>query len=113
MQLPKGATIAVADGEKLNLFHNTGDVANPKLAALPGADVVSDNKGSGARHQSSSANPDNSQVEEVITQALYERRLHALTVARIVRKTVAPGVRRAVSTTVRIAASPSAAHVAR
>jgi protein required for attachment to host cells len=64
MQLPKGATIAVADGEKLNLFHNTGDVANPKLAALPGADVVSDNKGSGARHQSSSANPDNSQVEE-------------------------------------------------
>ena len=49
----------------------------------------------------------------VITQALYERRFHALTVARIVPKTVAPGVRRAVSTTVRIAASPSAAHVAR
>ena len=49
----------------------------------------------------------------VITQALYQRRLQALTVARIVRKTVAPGVRRAVSTTVRIAASPSAAHVAR
>ena len=49
----------------------------------------------------------------VITHALYQRRLQALTVARIVRKTVAPGVRRAVSTTVRIAASPSAAHVAR
>ena len=50
---------------------------------------------------------------QVITHALYQRRLQALTVARIVRKTVAPGVRRAVSTTVRIAASPSAAHVAR
>ncbi len=64
MQLPKGATVAVADGEKLNLFHNTGDEAHPKLTALPGAEVGSDNKGSGARHQSSSANPDDSQVEE-------------------------------------------------
>ncbi len=64
MQLPKGATVAVADGEKLNLFRNTGDEANPKLTALPGADVGSDNKGSGARHHSSSANPDDSQVEE-------------------------------------------------
>ncbi len=64
MQLPKGATVAVADGEKLNLFRNTGDEANPKLTALPDAHVVSDNKGSGARHKSSSGNPDNSQVEE-------------------------------------------------
>lgn len=64
MQIPKGATVAVADGEKLNLFRNTGDEANPKLTALPAADVASDNKGSGARHQSSSANPDNSQAEE-------------------------------------------------
>ncbi len=64
MQLPKGATVAVADGEKLNLFRNTGDKANPKLTALPAADVDSDNKGSGARHQSSAANPDDSQVEE-------------------------------------------------
>lgn len=64
MQLPKGATVAVADGEKLNLFRNTGDEANPKLTALPGVDVDSDNKGSGGRHHSSSANPDESQVNE-------------------------------------------------
>ena len=64
MQLPRGATVAVADGEKLRLFRNTGDETNPKLTLLPGSDVSSDNKGSGARHQSSSANPDNSQVEE-------------------------------------------------
>ena len=64
MQLSKGTTVAVADGEILKLFRNTGDATNPKLIALPGSDVLSDNKGSGARHQSSSANPDNSQVEE-------------------------------------------------
>ena len=64
MRLPKGATVAVADGERLNLFRNTGDEADPKLTALPGADVASDNKGSGARHQSSSANPGHGQVEE-------------------------------------------------
>lgn len=64
MNIPKGATVAVADGEKLNLFRNSGDEATPELTALPDADVDTENKGSGARHVSSSANPDNSQVEE-------------------------------------------------
>ena len=64
MQIAKGATIVVADGEKLIMFRNTGYEANPKLTALPEAAVASDNKGSGARHQSSSANPDDSQLEE-------------------------------------------------
>ena len=64
MQLPKGATVAVADGEKLNLFRNTGDEANPALTALPGADVAGGNKGSGARRQGSSANHDHGQAEE-------------------------------------------------
>ena len=64
MDIPKGATVAVADGEKLNLFRNSGDEANPKLTASAVEDVTNDNKGSGARHQSSSANPDNSQIDE-------------------------------------------------
>ena len=64
MRLPKGATVAVADGEKLNLFRNTGDEANPALTALPGADVADGNKGSGARQQGSSANHDHGQAEE-------------------------------------------------
>jgi len=64
MDIPKGTTVAVADGEKLNLFRNAGDEANPKLTALQEEDVANDNKGSGARHQSSSANPDDSQVTE-------------------------------------------------
>ncbi len=64
MQLPKGATIAVADGEKLVMFRNTGDEAHPTLTALPEADVNTENKGSGGRHHSSAANPDESQLEE-------------------------------------------------
>ncbi len=64
MRLSKGATVAVADGEKLNLFRNTGDETNPKLTALPPPDVRSANKGSSAGHESSSANPDHNQVNE-------------------------------------------------
>ena len=64
MLLPNGATVAVADGEKLHLFRNTGDEASPKLTALPEAKVESDNAGSGSRHHNSAANPDASQAEE-------------------------------------------------
>ena len=63
MMLPKGATIAVADGEKLNLFRNAGDEASLKLQAAAHADVDSDNQGSGSR-QSSTGNPDASQSSE-------------------------------------------------
>lgn len=64
MIIPKGAIVAVADGEKLNLFQNSGDEASPKLIALPAAVVSNDNKGSGGRHHSSSANPSDSQQDE-------------------------------------------------
>jgi protein required for attachment to host cells len=64
MQLPRGATVAVADGEKLNLFRNSGDEAHPKLTALPAAEVGTDNRSSGERHHSSPANPDASQMDE-------------------------------------------------
>ena len=62
--IPKGATVAVADGEKLNLFRNAGDETHPKLAAVSHPEVSTDNKGSGTRHHSSAANPDDSQLEE-------------------------------------------------
>ena len=64
MQLPKNSTIAVADGEKLNLYRNTGDEAHPVLQALPAENAESDNKSSGSRRHSSSANPDHGQLEE-------------------------------------------------
>ncbi|KAB7647611.1 host attachment family protein [Polymorphobacter fuscus] len=64
MLIPHGTIVAVADGEILNLFRNGGDEAGPKLTPIPDADISSDNKGSGGRHQSSSANPDDSQQNE-------------------------------------------------
>ena len=64
MKIPKGATVAVADGETLNLFQNSGDESAPKLMALADAEISSDNRGSGGRHQSSSANPSESQLVE-------------------------------------------------
>jgi protein required for attachment to host cells len=64
MLLPKGTTVAVADGEKFNLFQNSGNEANPELTPMPEADVETVNKGSGSSHQSSSANPDESQAAE-------------------------------------------------
>lgn len=64
MLLPNDALVAVADGEKLVLFKNAGDESNPKLTLLQAPDIGSDNKGSGSRHSSSSANPDDSQQSE-------------------------------------------------
>ena len=64
MKLPKNALVAVADGENLKLYRNTGDEGSPTLTALPDADVSTSNKGSGGRHQSSSANPSDSQQDE-------------------------------------------------
>ena len=64
MQLPHGAYIAVADGEHLKLFRNAGDEVAPKLTALPAEPTDTDNHASGARHHSSAANPDASQLEE-------------------------------------------------
>ena len=64
MRIPNNAIVAVADGEILNLYKNDGDESSPKLTALPAAAVSTDNKGSGGRHQSSSANPADSQQDE-------------------------------------------------
>jgi len=63
MKLPKGATVAVADGETLLMFRNSGE-HDIKLEALPHPAIGGDNHGSGARHGSSSANPGESRMEE-------------------------------------------------
>ena len=63
MMLAKGTTIAVADGEKLNLFRNAGDEAGMKLVVLPHHAVESSASTSGG-HQSSSGNPDHGQAGE-------------------------------------------------
>jgi len=64
MLLPTGTTVAVADGEKLNLFRNTGDETHPALTAVSSPEIATDNKATGGRHHSSSANPGESQQSE-------------------------------------------------
>ena len=64
MNIPKNAIVAVADGEILHLYQNTGDAAAPKLSVIEHGAVDTDNMGSGGRHHSSSANPSDSQLVE-------------------------------------------------
>lgn len=65
MQLPKGATVAVIDGEKFNLFRNTGDEADLKLTPLThDAPDAADHQGSTPGRHGSSANPDGGQDKE-------------------------------------------------
>lgn len=63
MMLPKGTTIAVADGEKLSLFRNSGDEAELQLTPLEHSHVDDEAQGSGSR-QNSSGNSDQSQASE-------------------------------------------------
>ncbi|MEP7453414.1 host attachment protein [Phyllobacterium sp. SB3] len=60
MQIPKGATVAVADGEKFNLFQNISDDNDP----LPDADVDTESNNASSGRKSSSANPDQGQADE-------------------------------------------------
>ena len=62
MILPTGATVAVVDGGKLVMFHNTGHEA-VELTALPTPALEHNGAGSGGHH-SSSANPDDSSRSE-------------------------------------------------
>lgn len=63
MMLPKGTTVAVADGEKLNLYRNAGDEAQLKLVSVSHGDIDSD-PGTSTGRKSSAANPDHGQAGE-------------------------------------------------
>ena len=58
MILPTGTTIAVADGAKLRLFHNTGLKPGVHLVEITPPMLDLANSGSGARHHTGSANPE-------------------------------------------------------
>jgi protein required for attachment to host cells len=64
MQLPTGATVAVADGARFNLFRNAGDEAELKLTPLAHDAVDADHLGATPGRHGSSANPDGGQDEE-------------------------------------------------
>lgn len=64
MIIAHATVIAVADGEKLNLYRNSGTETDPQLTAMDAPTPSGDNHSGGARHSSSAANPDASQSEE-------------------------------------------------
>lgn len=64
MNLPNETIVAVADGVKLRLYRNQGTGSETKLVAMSEPDLRADNSGSGAKHQSSSANPDSDRLGE-------------------------------------------------
>ena len=63
MLLPHGTVIALVDGRNFELYRNSGDEAEPELAALDSPKLDSHNH-SGAGHHSSPGNHANSQVDE-------------------------------------------------
>ena len=64
MQLPHGAVVALIDGKHFELHRNSGDEANPELAAMPSPSLDESNRGGGAGRDSSSANPTGHQIDE-------------------------------------------------
>ncbi|TAX43832.1 host cell attachment protein [Rhizobium leguminosarum] len=64
MILPQGTFVAVTDGEKLDLYRNNGSGTELSLSLIHGVSIVDEAKGSGGRHGSTSANPDESQLAE-------------------------------------------------
>ena len=64
MILPNGTLVAVLDGTSMRLFHNRGHEPHIELVPLDAPDLGAANAGSGTRHHSSTANPDNSRLHE-------------------------------------------------
>ena len=82
MKLPKGCTVAVADGEKLALFQNAGEEAEPKLTSVPHTHVDDDHSGAGSHQHSNAANPDD---------GAFDKATFAVGVAQLLNKRVAGG----------------------
>jgi protein required for attachment to host cells len=64
MILPNGATVLVSNGQTLRLFRNKGAEPTVRLVELPAPDIAVHNQGSGGRHRTSSANPDDKRLAE-------------------------------------------------
>ncbi|QOZ28003.1 host attachment protein [Bradyrhizobium sp. CCBAU 51753] len=64
MILPAGTTVAVADGETIRMFHNTGVKPGVHLVEITVASPARAHAGSGARHQVGAANPDGRRLVE-------------------------------------------------
>src|SRR5690606_16113723 len=64
MLVPHGMIIALVDGEKFELYRNSGTETEPRLAAMSVPELQPHNKGAGVRHQVSPANPSANLLQE-------------------------------------------------
>ncbi|MET4023787.1 host attachment protein [Bradyrhizobium sp. S3.2.12] len=64
MILPTGTTVAVANGETIRLFHNTGVKPGVHLVEITAAPPASARSGSGTRHRTGPSNPDGRRLVE-------------------------------------------------
>lgn len=64
MLVPHGTMIALVDGERFELYRNTGNEAKPHLAPVAPPQLQEDNHSSGSRHYSSAGNPQDSLQDE-------------------------------------------------
>ncbi len=73
MNLPKGATVAVVDGQTFHLFRNDGDEAGLTLSAVAHDEGDGHHKAGNAGRHSSSATPDGGQdAEDGFSQSVAE-----------------------------------------
>ena len=64
MILPNDAVVAGVDGKRMQLVRNAGREPHINLIELPAPDLGAGRAGSGSRHRSSSANPDDRRQAE-------------------------------------------------
>ncbi|MGX8012406.1 host attachment family protein [Mesorhizobium sp. ORM8.1] len=64
MILTNGTLVAVTDGESFRLFHNKGHEPGVDLIEVEDSVLETAHAGSGGRHRSSTANPDESRLRE-------------------------------------------------
>jgi protein required for attachment to host cells len=64
MLLPHGTVVALADGERLELYRNAGRGLAVELERIESPSIDEHNEGSGGRHHSSARNPQAQLIEE-------------------------------------------------
>jgi protein required for attachment to host cells len=64
MLLPHGTVVALVDGKRFELFRNIGKDSHPELSTIESPRLDEHNKGSGARHHASAAEPSGHQLQE-------------------------------------------------
>lgn len=73
MLLPHGTVVALVDGDRFELFRNTGNEATPELTLQPVPDLDLNNHSAGAGHDSKNGDPSgHHKMEDVHAAAVAE-----------------------------------------